>query len=102
MFSDWNIAEKHLERELRNINTFSQYIGRQHYVARVLGRNDNLDCLLVIEYCTGEALDSIIIRSINEKNENLLFSKLTALACFLATAHNRSARGKGNRLQYSM
>ena len=93
--SDWSIAEKHLERELRNINTFSQYIGKQHYVARVLGRNDSLNCLLVIEYCTGEALDNIIIRSINEKNENLLFLKLTALAYFLATAHNRSARGRG-------
>lgn len=92
---DWNLAKKHLERELENIKLFRTYLGKPHYVARPLGRNDELGCLLVVEYCSGESLDSIIIRSIKESNDTLLFAKLTSLAYFFATVHNRSAQGSG-------
>jgi aminoglycoside phosphotransferase (APT) family kinase protein len=46
----------------------------------------------MIEYCYGEPLDSVIRRAISEHNETLLYDKLRALAYFLATLHNHSAR----------
>jgi aminoglycoside phosphotransferase (APT) family kinase protein len=48
-----------------------------------------------VEYCYGEPLDSIIMRSINSGDTSLLYGKLTALAWFLATVHNNSARPVG-------
>lgn len=93
---DWELAGRRLDREYRNINEFRSYLDESiHYVARVLGRNDELNRLLVVEYCFGEGLDSVILRSINEHNDALLFDKLKALAYFLATVHNRSARPAG-------
>lgn len=92
---DWNIAQRRLKREIDNINEFRSYLGDTHYVARPLGQNNDLGCLLVVEYCSGEPLDSVILRSIKEHNDNLLYEKLTALAYFLATVHNKSARGRG-------
>lgn len=91
---DWLIAKKHLERELCNIHTFSSYLGKPHYVAQELGHNDSLGCLLVVEYCSGESLDRIILRSIREHNDSLLFAKLTSLAYFFATVHNKSVQGR--------
>lgn len=48
--------------------------------------------LLVVEYCYGTPLDDIITAAIKENNPQLLYDKLRALAWFLATLHNRSAR----------
>lgn len=89
--TDWELAQRRLDREYKNIKAFSSYLGEKHYVAKVLGRNDSLNCLLVVEYCTGTPLDRIILESINTGNSGLLREKLTALADFLATVHNRSA-----------
>ena len=89
---DRELAWRRLDREYRNIMEFSSHLGENHYVARVLGRNDDLNCLLVVEYCVGTPLDRIILESINTNNPGLLRSKLTALADFLATVHNRSAK----------
>lgn len=91
---DWDLAWRRLDREYRNILNFSSYLGENHYVAKVLGRNDSLNCLLVVEYCTGTPLDRIILDSINNGDPGLLRGKLTALADFLATVHNRSARNE--------
>ncbi len=93
--NSWEQAQRRLEREYRNINEFRSYISGVHYAADVLGRNDSLNCLLVVEYCYGEPLDSIIMRSINSGDTSLLYGKLTALAWFLATVHNNSARPVG-------
>ena len=92
---NWDAAWRKLEREFNNINEFRQYLGNTHYVARVLGRNDDLNRLLVVEFCQGTPLDKIIMQSLNEHNNQLLYDKLTALAYFLATIHNRSARPEG-------
>ena len=89
---DWEAARRRLDREYRNTNEFRSYLDGVHYAARVLGRNDALNCLLVVEYCYGEPLDDIILRSINNNDPALLYNKLRALAWFLATLHNRSAR----------
>ena len=102
---DRELAWRRLDREYRNICNFRQYLGENHYVAKVLGRNDDLDCLLVVEYCTGTPLDRIILEAINTGNSGLLREKLTALADFLATVHNRSAAEEkvdfGNTCRYA-
>jgi serine/threonine protein kinase len=85
-------ARRKMYRELNNISEFSSYTDSCHHVAGVLGCNESLNYLLVIEYCYGEALDSVIRRSIYEKNAPLLMDKLRSLGYFLATVHNRSAR----------
>ena len=90
--SDFEHAKRKMYREYGNLNEFCRYLGSSHYVARPLGCNENLNCLLVTEYCYGEPLDSIIMQAIHRRNETHLYQKLTALAYFLATIHNRSAR----------
>ena len=92
---DREAALRRLNREYNNINEFRQYLGDCHYVARTLGRNDDLNCLLVIEYCEGMTLDKVLTTHLQENNSELLYQKLTALAYFLATVHNRSARPEG-------
>ena len=91
---DWNSAIRRLEREFDNINEFRSYLGNHHHVARLLGRNNDLGCLLVVEHCNGDLLDSIIMRSIQSNDDSILYQKLTALAYFLATLHNKSARSR--------
>ena len=89
---DFERAKRKMYREYNNINEFRKYLGENHYIARALGCNESLGCLLVVEYCYGEPLDSFILKAIQQKEESTLFRKLTALANFLATIHNRSAR----------
>ena len=62
-------------------------------MARALGRNEDLNCLLVVEFCPGLLLDQVIWRAIAEKNPEFLKRKLAVLADFLATVHNKSAIG---------
>lgn len=89
---DWDLAWRRLDREYRNTIEFRSYLDGVHYAARVLGRNDDMNRLLVVEYCYGTPLDDIITAAIKENNPQLLYDKLRALAWFLATLHNRSAR----------
>ena len=89
--NDWDHAKKQLEREYHNTELFRSYLGEYHYAARVLGKREDLNCLLLVEFCYGEPLDSIIQRTIEKGDEALLFGKLKALAWFLAELHNRSA-----------
>ena len=62
-----------------------------HYVVRPLGRNYRLNDLLVVEYCNGDLLTDIIEDAIYRGEQERLFRKLTALAYFLASLHNRTA-----------
>ena len=84
-------AERHLEREWNNLHHARSVLDGCHYVARPLGRNVELNCLLVTEFCTGTPLEEVINRAIYNKEEQLLHDKLRALAGFLAEMHNRSA-----------
>ena len=90
---DHELARQRLNREYDNIALFSSYLGKEHHVARVLGRNEALNCLLVVEYCPGLLLDQIIWRSVAEADPVLLKRKLGALADLLVTVHNKSASG---------
>ncbi len=84
-------AEHRLDREWENLLRTRSLLDGCHYVARPLGKNRNLGCLLVTEYCFGTPLENFINRVINGENSAVLQEKLTALAGFLAKLHNRSA-----------
>jgi hypothetical protein len=86
-------AFHHMEREFNNLHHLRNigFTGYPHYVARPLGRNPGLSCVLVEEYCYGTPLDHFIVRAIREGAREALFQKLTALAWFLASLHNRTA-----------
>lgn len=86
-------AEHLMEREFNNLHYLRHlgFTGYPHYIARALGKQSDLNCVLVVEFCYGTALDEIIIRAIREGNQDLLYQKLTALAYFLAAMHNRTA-----------
>jgi aminoglycoside phosphotransferase (APT) family kinase protein len=51
--------------------------------------------LLVEEYRGGQSLSSVITDAIHSRQPDRLYGKLTALAYFLATFHNRTANGYG-------
>ncbi len=90
-------AFHHMEQEFHNLNNmrgmgFCRY---PHYIARPLGHNVNLNCVLVEEFCYGTPLHDLILNAIQRGGREVLFQKLTALAYFLATMHNRTANGIG-------
>lgn len=88
-------AIKKLNREFNNLCMMRDYgfTGWPHYIARPLGQNNWLNHLLMVEYCYGEQLSSIILRAIQNNDNDLLFAKLTALAYFLSKFHNNTANG---------
>lgn len=86
-------ASHHMEREFNNLNHLRSigFTGYPHYVVRPLGRNASLNNVLVEEYCYGTPLTDFIIQAIRNNARHILFEKLTALAYFLASLHNRTA-----------
>jgi len=86
-----------MRREFANLNMmrdlgFNSY---PHYVVRPLGCNAAINNVLVEEYCFGMSLGDAILSAIRHRNRDLLFGKLTALAYFLASFHNRTAGSPG-------
>lgn len=65
--------------------------GYPHHVVRPLGANGAINSILVEEYCGGISLSVIIDAAIHDQRSSQLLAKLTALAYFLATLHNRTA-----------
>ncbi len=88
-------AFRGMEREFNNLNYLRGigFTGYPHYVARPLSRNASLNCVLVEEFCYGTPLNDFILNAIWKGERETLFRKLTALAYFLATLHNRTATG---------
>ncbi len=88
-------ACQRMEREFNNLHHLRNigFTGYPHYVARPLGQNSRLGCMLVEEFCYGTQLTDFILKAIREGAREPLFQKLTALAYFLATVHNRTAAG---------
>jgi aminoglycoside phosphotransferase (APT) family kinase protein len=86
-------AFRYMEREFNNLSHLRSigFAGYPHYVGRPLGRNASLDCVLVEEFCYGTPLNDFVLGAIREGARESLFGKLTALAYFLATLHNRTA-----------
>ncbi len=86
-----------MRQEFDNLQEVRGYglAGYPHHVVRPLGANDAINSILVEEYCRGESLCDFVNDAIYERRSQQLFAKLTALAYFLATLHNRTANGRG-------
>ncbi len=56
-------ALRHMDREFSNLSHLRSvgFSGYPHYVARPLGRNASLNCVLVEEFCYGTPLDDFIL-----------------------------------------
>lgn len=65
-----------------------------HYVVRPLGFNAAIGNVLLMEYLEGDTLSTIINNGVYRGKSNRLYRKLTALAHFLVTLHNRTAGNK--------
>jgi serine/threonine protein kinase len=91
---DPKTATDRMEREYDNLNYLRTigFSGYPHYVVRPLGRNVHLNKVLVEEYCYGIPFADFIVNAIGQNERDALFQKLGALAWFLATLHNRTAR----------
>lgn len=86
-------AARRMEREFHNLGLLRSHglTGPPHQVVRPLGYNQWLNCVLVVEYGQGELLSTVIQAALRSGAAERLYRKLTALAYFLATLHNRSA-----------
>lgn len=94
---DHERAVARADREYWNQEVLRGYglVGCPHHVVRPLGINRDLNCLLVQEHYTGEALSHAIDGAIHSNNQLHLYWRLKALGYFLATQHNRTANGEG-------
>lgn len=89
----WSRARDRLRREWENLHLVRSLLGEGHYVARPLGCREDLNCLLVTEYCYGQPFDQVILQAISGNGAETLREKLSALGSFLAELHNHSASG---------
>lgn len=69
-------------------------VGSPHHVIKPLGVNNDLNCVLALEFYGGEQFSHAIERSIRHHDDAHLYWRLKALAYFLATQHNRTANGE--------
>jgi len=90
-------AIQRMRKEFDNLELLRGHglAGYPHHVVRPLGTNALLNSVLVEEYAKGVPLSAFVNQAIHEGRSQALFEKLTALAYFLATLHNRTANGQG-------
>jgi hypothetical protein len=88
-------ATERMGQEFENLQVLRGYglRGYPHHVVRPLGTNGSLNGILVEEYCGDAPLSCFINGAIHHDRTAQLYAKLTALAYFLATLHNRTANG---------
>jgi aminoglycoside phosphotransferase (APT) family kinase protein len=84
-------------QEFDNLQLLRGYglAGYPHHVVRPLGTNAWLNSILVEEYAQGVPLSAYVNGAIHQGQSRPLFEKLTALAYFFATLHNRTANRDG-------
>ena len=70
-----------------------QLTGSPHHVIRPLAVEASLNAVLVVEHYRGEEFSHAIGRATRHGDDGHLYRRLTALAWFLATQHNRTANG---------
>jgi hypothetical protein len=92
---DADRAASKAHQEYQSLTTLRGYdlVGSPHHVVRPLAFSRDINCVLALEYYSGEEFSQAIKRSIRERNDAHLFWRLKALAFFLATQHNRTANG---------
>ncbi len=82
------------QKEYNNL-VFLRSLGldaRPHYVVRPLGYNAHINGLLIMEFLDADMLGTVINDAMFLGRHDRLYRKLTALAHFLATLHNRTAK----------
>jgi Phosphotransferase enzyme family len=92
---DLDMAGWMARQEYEGLKTLRRYnlIGSPHHVIRPLGCNRDIDGVLAVEYYAGEEFSHAITRAIHQRDDAHLYWRLTALAYFLATQHDRTAIG---------
>src|SRR5260370_15687108 len=90
-------AIQRMQQEFENLQLLRGYglSGYPHLVVRPLGTNAWLNSILVEEYSQGVPLGVFVNNAIYLGQSQPLCEKLTALAYFLQTLHNRTANGQG-------
>jgi aminoglycoside phosphotransferase (APT) family kinase protein len=90
-------TQQRMDREYDNLRLLesSGLAGYPHNVVRPLGRNAALSSVLVEEYIADPRLGQFFDAASRTGERTALFAKLTALAYFLASLHNRTANGLG-------
>ena len=93
--TDQDKAAGMARREYEGLETLRRYdlIGSPHHVIRPLGFSRDIDGVLAVEYYSGEEFSHAIARATQHRDDAHLYWRLTALASFLATQHNRTANG---------
>ena len=94
-FADLDKAAWMARQEYEGLQTLRQYnlIGSPHHVIRPLGFSRDINGVLAVEYYAGEEFSHAIARATQHRDDGHLYWRLTALAYFLATQHNRTASG---------
>jgi thiamine kinase-like enzyme len=82
-------------QEYAGLETLRRYdlVGSPHHVIRPLGLSQDINGMLALEYYAGEEFSHAITRATQHQDDEHLYQRLTALAYFLATQHNRTANG---------
>ena len=82
-------------QEYEGLETLRRYnlVGSPHHVIRPLGFSRDINGVLALEYYSGEEFSHAIARAIRHRDDAHLYWRLTALAFYLATQHNRTANG---------
>ena len=82
-------------QEYEGLETLRRYnlVGSPHHVIRPLGFSRDINGVLAVEYYSGEEFSHAIARATQHRDDAHLYWRLTALAYYLATQHNRTANG---------
>ena len=94
-FADLDKAAWMARQEYEGLQTLRRYnlIGSPHHVIRPLGLSRDINGVLAVEYYAGEEFSQAIARATQHRDDRHLYRRLTALASFLATQHDRTANG---------
>jgi aminoglycoside phosphotransferase (APT) family kinase protein len=84
-------------QEYEGLETLRRYhlTGSPHHVIRPLAVSADINAVLAVEYYAGEQFSHAITRATQHGDDAHLYRRLTSLAYFLATQHNRTANGAG-------
>jgi aminoglycoside phosphotransferase (APT) family kinase protein len=90
---DRDKAASMARQEYEGLKTLRSYnlVGSPHHVVRPLGFDRDINGVLAVEYYPGEEFSHAIARATQHGDEAHLYWRLKALACFLATQHDRTA-----------
>jgi hypothetical protein len=89
---DRDKAATKARQEYESLETLRSYdlVGSPHHVVKPFALNPEINCVLALEYFSGEQFSSAIKRCIANGDCGHLYWRLKSLAYFLATQHNRT------------